>query len=787
MSQNKFNELHLFVDETGLLANIDAYNPKTRGKDLCLVGGVVFWGEYDKFDARLAKILKETVATHYGIDSWSELHYYDSEGAQKLGAEYWPKKNAFLAALRDELQRDACADRFQGVSIRHESDLGAPSSLLSENEEDNRYLFMLQSLIEQVVFSDETARRLTKDAKIVVRIASRQLVLPRGDARIPLIKARLDRLARRLYLKPSERRLYYEKVDRFEVPYFHNEKDIRNATTAFLKYRRPDATYDFNDQRVETINYNRFDNQGRYKELSASGYYLADIFLGQKRNALSARAPKSGDAASFVVPEFKSWTYEPASEELARCDADLANGGGYFDDLLWSQPDLVANPLFAEFKNKLAQTLSAKNLRRYWDRLRFDIDASRSEAFNQARATFVNVDEITRLRSEERRREDAQKFPKDDAENQLSRAWVRFAIANHSGDVAEGERVWQDIANLEPLYRRLSPEKELEFRTETGLRRAVNLLDAFRFDEARRIVAELIERQEETLRFVQSSKFFEDRTKRFQLGRCYSQLGQIEACSGSFESARKLFEQAAAQYDATTDAADLERNAIYLGHVACDMCRFAVGDCGKSLWAQTLANVPTLKRDSQINDNLLSLKNLNDDNRYWAPLLLKGVWLFENDDQVADLLDDWDASPLKRSIYQRLNEKRSEWPDGAVLQSVAESRARLYRKLRTTPFFESTRNAFNDAISALQKEDSPLMNFLAAVARLRKALWLVDADRPDASRELQAAVESAITSRASLSPSSKSNVQTTSNAVESNVSLQNRARQIVDAVRFNYY
>jgi len=79
------------------------------------------------------------------------------------------------------------------------------------------------------------------------------------------------------------------------------------------------------------------------------------------------------------------------------------------------------------------------------------------------------------------------------------------------------------------------------------------------------------------------------------------------------------------------------------------------------------------------------------------------------------------------------------------------------------------------------------MNFLAAIARLRKALWLVDAGRLDASRELQAAVESAITSRASLSPSSKSNVQTTSNAVESNVSLQNRARQIVDAVRFNYY
>ena len=59
MSQNKFNEIHLFVDETGLLANIDAYNPKTRGKDLCLVGGVVFWGNTTNSTRAWRKFLKK--------------------------------------------------------------------------------------------------------------------------------------------------------------------------------------------------------------------------------------------------------------------------------------------------------------------------------------------------------------------------------------------------------------------------------------------------------------------------------------------------------------------------------------------------------------------------------------------------------------------------------------------------------------------------------------------------------------------------------------------------------
>lgn len=781
MTRCQFDELHIFIDETGLLANVDAVNPKTGQKDLCLVGGVVFWGKYAEFDKRLSTILKTVVANHYGVASWDELHYSNSEGLKKLGRDgYWSKKNAFLASVRDELRRLPCAERLQGVSIRHESDFGVDrSSLLSENEGDNRYLFMLQSLIEQVVFSDDTTRRLTQDAKIAVRVASRQLVLERDDSRIPELEARLDRI--------SPKRKLYHYEENFVVPYFHNEKDICNATTAFLKYRRPDATLRFDVQRVETINYRNFAKDGSRLELSPSGYYLADLFLGQKRRSLQPSARSDGDAASFVVPEYQAWTYEPATEELARCDADLPNGGGYFDYLLWSKPAVVANPLFADFKRKFAQTLNAKDLRRYWDRLRLEIDAPRAEAFNQARATFLNVDETTRLRSEERRREDAQHFPKDDAENQLSRAWARFAIANHSGDVAEGERVWQEIENLEPLYRRLSPEKELEFRTETGLRRAVNLLDAFRFAESRRVVNNLIERQEEASRFFQSSKFFKDRTKRVQLGRCYSQLGQIEACSGSLETARKLFEQAAAQYDETTDAADLERNAIYLGHVACDMRRFAVGDFGKSLWTQTLANVPTFDRVPAKSDNQLSLKELSDANRYWAPLLLKGVRLFENDDQVADLLDDWDASPLRASIYERLNAKQSEHPDGLVLQAVAESRARLQRKLRTQPLANATRKAFDDAISALQKEGSPLMNFLTAVARLRKALWLVAAAQTDANVELQKAVDSATSRLADLSPSANPSVVAAYDEKTKNATLEERARRLVDVVRFNYY
>lgn len=770
-----YRELTFFIDETGLLANLDAIDPRTQKKDCCLVGGVVCWGNYDELDASLAEILKESLATHYDANAWDELHYHNSQGTEPLGSpKYWEKKNAFIASVRDKLQRSPFAGRIQGVSIEHKSDLDISPN---ENEEDNRYLFMLQSLIERAVFSDDAARRLTKDAKITVRAASRKLVLNAEDARVPKIQARLDRM-RRDY--------YYDKKNQFTVPYFHDENDVRNATTAFLKYRRSDSTYRFDEQRVERINYERFDNNNRYKDLSASGYYLADLFLGQKSYVLSRRDQTSA-VESFVVPEFKAWTYEPVSEELARCDADLAQSGGYFDYLLWSKPDVVSNPIFAKFKSKFAQILCEQDLQRClqrdWDRLRFAVDNPRPRAFTQARETFVNVDEITR-RFEEGRKTNV------DAETAASRVWVRFAVANHSGDVAEGERVWQEIAtNSEPLYRRLSPEKELEFRTEIGLRRAVNLLDSFRFDEARRVVDDLIERQEEAFRFFQSSKFFKNRTKRAILGRCYSQSGQIDACLGKLESARQKFERAAAQYDAKTDAGDLDRNAIYLGHVACDMRRFAVGDCGKALWEKTLANLPTTQNAPP--NKRLSLKDLNDNNKYWAPLLLKGVCLFGTDDDVADRLEDWNKSPLKTSIFQRLKAKQSEWPDGIILQSVAVLNARLQRILRAQKYVDETRGAFDDAISALQKEDSPLMNFLAAVARLRKAVWLADAGQPDATDELQAGLESAVKfenlPRDIASIAQKSIAAKTYFGARANETLKQAARQIVDVVRFNYY
>lgn len=790
MAQKKCDELHLFVDETGLLANIGAINPKTREKDVCLVGGVVFWGNFDKFDEQISTVLTDSVKKIYNDGALDELHYFNQAGYDEYGDhKYWEKKNALLDRIGDELRRLLGAERAQGVSIRHKSDLSSDrSSQLSEDENDNRYLFMLQMLIEKLVFSDDALERLTDDAKIVVHVASRKLVLPRDDSRAPELKKRLDRRRESIsrISKSYVNKLYKETFDRFEVPRFHSEDNIRDVVAAVHKYRRPNATYRF-DSRVDTILYDR------RKGLSESGYYLADLFLGQARRR--ATAP-GRDAVPFIVPEYKAWTYEPASEELERCRAD----GGYFDYLLWLKPEIVSHPQFVDFKRKKAQTLSAKGLRQYWDRLQYEIDAPGSDAFNKAREVFVNVEEITGYRTEEQNREDDEKFPRDAAENRLARAWVRSAVANHSGAVGEGERVWREIEDFERFYRYLDPEKELEFRTETGLRRAVNLLDAFRFAEARRIVKELIERQEEAFCFFKSSKFFKDKTKRRCLGRCYSQLAQIEAASGDLETARRLFERAAEHYDERCDRGDVERNAIYLGHVACDLRRFGVGDRGARLWAQTLENIPTSHAPKSAR-KLPSLKDLDDSNRYWAPLLLKGVWLFEDKNKLNALLEEWDGSALKESIDRRLKEKKSEHPDGLVLQTTAELRAQIYRVFRTPPYARSTRKAFDDAICALRCNDAPLMDFLAAVAKLRQAIWLLDAKQTDAPRELQAAVDEANASFAVLTSVGKRCKTTSCGAkISSDASnragklsdselekLRKQALNIVDRVRFNYY
>lgn len=315
-----------------------------------------------------------------------------------------------LNQIGDELRRLLGAERAQGVSIRHKSDLGSDrSSQLSEDENDNRYLFMLQILIEKLVFSDDALERLTDDAKIVVHVASRKLVLLRDDPRAPELKKRLDRRRKSIsrVSKSYVNKLYNETFDRFEVPRFHTEDNIRDVVAAVHKYRRPNATYRF-DSRVNTILYDR------RKGLSESGYYLADLFLGQARR----RATAAGrNAVPFIVPEYKAWTYEPASEELERCWAD----GGYFDYLLWLKPEIVSHPQFVDLKQKKAQTISAKGLRRYWDRLQHEIDAPGSDAFNKAREVFVTVEEITGYRTEEQNRKDDEKFPRDAAENRLAR------------------------------------------------------------------------------------------------------------------------------------------------------------------------------------------------------------------------------------------------------------------------------------------------------------------------------------------------------------------------------
>lgn len=797
MSENKFNELCLFVDESGLLANLDAQNPHTQTKDVCLVGGVLFWGQYDKVNSSVAQILTETLHDVYSGDR-KELHYHNDKATKNLSPterkNYWSKKNDFIDQIRDKLRREPYGERFESVSIRHEEDLALNrSQLLSENEEDNRYLFMLQSLIEKTIFSDNVSRRLTKDAKIVLRVAKRQLVLPLDDPRVPKIKARLDRSAPNS--RPNSRsQRYCEKTDNDNSPTFnakdyHSEKDVENVVTALLKYRWPNSKYCF-ETRVDAIEY------CPEKHLSQAGYYLADLFLGQKRHnvlqriAAEQKGKPTPNAESFIVPELNAWTYEPASEELSRCEADLASGGGYFEYLLWEKTDVVANKLFDDFKRKIARQIPLNDLRRHWNRLRIAIDAPTPEAFEKARAVFINLDETTRYR------ESANEF--EDAETEIARAWTRLAVANHSGDVGEGDAVWRDISNLARVYRRLSPEKELEFRTQIGLRHVVNLADSFRFREARETIADLLERQKEAFEFFKSSKFFDDRNKRPILGYCLSQSAQLEAIAGapatSLPEARRLFEEAATHYDADFDRSDVERNAIYLGHVACDMRRFNVGDFGVGLWAQTVENAPFLQEDEN-NRKTLSLKHLNNGNRFWAPLLLKGVGLFEDDNKVKALLDEWDTSELKASIDRRLQAQKSEHPDGFVLQAAAELRARVYRKLRTNPLANQTSKAFDDAVYALRREDSPLMNFLASVAQIRKALWLLDAKPRDAQETLAEGLNAARQALGDASFSPNVWKETTSGVVEEifgvplspNASNETKARRLVDSVRFNYF
>jgi tetratricopeptide (TPR) repeat protein len=144
---------------------------------------------------------------------------------------------------------------------------------------------------------------------------------------------------------------------------------------------------------------------------------------------------------------------------------------------------------------------------------------------------------------------------------------IDMAYHNHTGNIKLGDFAWEQYLKLKPRFLELG-EKATEFDTDFRCKRAVNLMDEFRYDEAADVLIQAGEKEE---KFAQlNANFFDgnpDDFPRERRGWVYSSLGQVLAFQGDKEQAELCFRDALRCFD---NKDNIEREWVYLGHLACD-------------------------------------------------------------------------------------------------------------------------------------------------------------------------------------------------------------------------
>ena len=141
-----------------------------------------------------------------------------------------------------------------------------------------------------------------------------------------------------------------------------------------------------------------------------------------------------------------------------------------------------------------------------------------------------------------------------------------MAHHNHTGNIAAGNADWEQYLQLEPQLAALG-EKAMEFYTDFRCKRAVNLMDKFRYQEAADVLIVAGQTEED---FAKTAVLFggsPDDFPKERRGWVYSSLGQVLAFQGKKEQAEEMFRNALRCFDKKED---IEREWGYLGHLACD-------------------------------------------------------------------------------------------------------------------------------------------------------------------------------------------------------------------------
>lgn len=715
--------MHLFIDESG--------NFHQNAGNI-IIGGVLLFGNYGQIEENILQGFFDSCLNQFRGNFPRDLH---------LGSNNWPPdtKKAFLTSLHNQMiKNNNLFKRTFGVSINYEDDI-----LNDDTKHDNRYRYMLLFLIQHLLFvSKDVAIRLNPGARIYITIASRVFVFKRNDYN-------LETLAQLGW------RNWQDDRENQDIRYVQSVNDdiIRSLINPNNggSIRWPADQIQVREIILNSLDYNT--------GTSPKGLYLADLQVGAIRSK------------TRLLTSICNIQYSPKLRFLHEMHSSLSNNdlAGYLKNNNWLYESISKTNQPNEII-LLIQNLEDKAV------ILANANQNYTIISNYLLESCILVDHPVNTNEGFRRIELVEKLLgeriKDVSKDTALILQTKLSFYNHKADLTNANIIWDKFLKIENSLPALGPDG-IKFKIEIRNRRAVSLSDRFYYTEADKVLNEVVSIAED-LRSAHATAYRCDLKDipDNKLGACYGTLGQVYAFQGNKEDAEISFRLAISLF---SDSKDIERQWVYLGHLACD-----IGKANEmKLWSEVSANL------SGINDNRLII---GDGCQFTLALQLKGKFVFGTNGQIIEF-----ANNFLNNNHPLNNLPRNPHPYGLIMQMAGLICARAWKETNVENYYFRAIDFFSSATEYLTQGEL-LLKLLANVCTLRKLLLEFQITGVNNNNQINSVINEFITHAKEIGEhawsedaSGRASGYFGTQVSDQNQSTIERAQKIVDLFRFNYW
>jgi len=736
----KHDQIHIFIDESGSHQDL-------KDKPI-MVGGLVVLGNYGAAeDDFLNKTLSRLVLQHNGR-GLGDLH--DRDSATRLD---FTSLDSLRRELNGVFQDWSGSEReARGVALIHKADVFDERSwIIAEGVLDNRYINMVWALIEHVLFVDPWVETvLDQNAKIHLYVANRVVFFQDNEITSDYLKS----IGQNFRLERG-----FGGDMQIAVPSSINAADLRTSFRMALREKWPKRAYDLSTVEVKSINYR--DNSS----LSRAGLYLSDLHLRAVRGKIHKHR------TNYFVKELFCLDYNETFIKVALLKSRMEQGNQegcqeLAADILnaMEKSPALASCLW-EMKKDLQKVLEARQDR--FEELLLQACRMVDEP-GKAESGLLLCKTAWDLLGETRKSAPA---------NKARWVQVRLSHANHTANRGAADIIWEQFTIIEPKLAGLGWEG-LVFRLNLRNRRSVSLMDQFRFKEAEStLISQIAPLQVIRDAIALQGGMEAQKTPLFELGAAFGTLGQILAMQGPdrHAEAEGFFNRAIGCF---VEPRDIERQLVYLGHLACDM-----GEKGRGIW-------------NKVSEKLLGPDPVTPvtvaDKQFVLAIQAKGLFQFGGAEDLVEFARKFKDADLEQSFGTGAKDLH---PFGLIWQDVALCAQKAFREKPDGNdwLLEFALDCFDQSISFAMAKKQPLFDILGHLAAIRKKILLMDfAPEPRLEKEMDTHIEEVIHSslKAGLLTNEPDGSFSGAGSVIANRkynSVREKATALLGLLHFNYW